>query len=26
LVYLTPLPVRMSRHRQMAGRDRTFKC
>src|SRR5882762_97953 len=26
MVYLAPLPVRMSRHRQMAGRDRTFKC
>src|SRR5260370_33516209 len=26
LVYLTPLPVRMSRHRQLAGRNRTFKC
>jgi len=26
LVYLTPLPVRMSRHRRMAGRDRIFKC
>src|SRR6266849_4649181 len=26
LVYLSPLPVRMSRQWQMAGRDRTFKC
>src|SRR3984885_2388871 len=26
LVYLTPLPVRMLRRRQMAGRDHTFKC
>src|SRR5882757_6495342 len=26
LVYRTRLPVRMSRHRQMAERDRTFKC
>src|ERR1700736_5138835 len=26
LVYLSPLPVRMLRRRQMAGRDRTFKC
>src|SRR6266581_225925 len=26
LVHLTPLPVRMLRHRQMAGRGRTFKC
>src|SRR5882724_2070189 len=25
-MYLTPLPVRMLRHRQMPGRDRTFKC
>ena len=26
LVHLTPLPVRMLRHPQMGGRDRTFKC
>src|SRR6266704_6379477 len=26
LMYLTPLPVRMLRRRQMAGRDHTFKC
>src|SRR6266702_1931138 len=26
LMYLTPLPVRMLRHRQMPGRDRIFKC
>src|ERR1700693_2149951 len=25
-VHLTPLPVRMLRRRQMAGRDHTFKC
>src|SRR5260370_21432072 len=26
LAHLTPLPVRMLRRRQMAGRDHTFKC
>src|SRR6266581_353910 len=26
VAHLTPLRVRMLRHRKMAGRDRTFKC